>query len=140
MDLANALEFAASRRHAVLTTVRRDGRPQLSNVMYAAVDSELWISITDSRAKTKNLRRDPRAALYVAGDDFWNYVVLDGAVTLTGVAAEPGDEVVAELVEYYRRGAGEHPDWDDFRATMVSEGRLLAKFHAMTAYGLLQSH
>jgi PPOX class probable F420-dependent enzyme len=140
MDLANALEFAASRSHAVLTTLRRDGRPQLSNVMFAAVDSEFWISLTDSRAKTKNLRRDPRAVLYVPGDDFWNYVVLDRTVTLTDVAAEPGDEVVAQLVDYYRRGAGEHPDWDDFRATMVSEGRMLAKFRATTAYGLLQSH
>lgn len=138
MDLAHALKFATSRSRAVLTTLRRDGRPQLSNVMYAKVDSEFWISVTDSRAKTKNLRRDPRAALYVPGDDFWNFVVLDGVVTLTGVAGSPDDEVVEELVQYYRRGAGEHPDWDDFRATMVREGRLLAKFVAHSSYGLLQ--
>jgi PPOX class probable F420-dependent enzyme len=139
MDLVTALEFAASHRHGVLTTLRRDGRPQLSNVMYATVESECWISVTDSRAKTKNLRRDPRAVLYVPGENFWTYVVLDGEASLTDVAADPDDEVVAQLVDYYRRGAGEHPDWDDFRATMVREGRLLAKFRATTAYGLLES-
>ena|ERR1700686_2182600 len=139
MDLANAFQFAAPRSRAVLTTVRRDGRPQLSNIVYASVEDEFWISVTDSRAKTKNLRRDPRAALYVPGDDFWNYVVFDGTVSLSGVAKDPDDEVVGQLVEYYRRGAGEHPDWDEFRATMVSEGRVLAKFRATTAYGVLQS-
>ena len=67
----------------MLTTIRRDGRPQLSNIMYVAVNDEFWISLTASRAKTKNLRRDPRCVLYVPGEDFWSFVVLDGTASLT---------------------------------------------------------
>ena len=96
--------------------------------------------MTSSRAKTKNLRRDPRCVLYVPGEDFWNFVVLDGTATLTDVTLDDHDDVAEELVEYYRRGAGEHPDWDDFRSTMVREGRLLAKFRPTSAYGMVQGH
>ena len=67
------------------------------------------ISVTDSRAKTKNLRRDPRASLYVVGDDFWSYVVLDATAELTPVAADPADETGDELVALYQRVSGEHP-------------------------------
>jgi PPOX class probable F420-dependent enzyme len=139
MELHEAFEFAAPRRRGVLTTIRREGRPQLSNIMFVAVGDELWISVTDSRAKTKNLRRDPRAALYVVGDDFWTYVVLDGTVTLTEVARDPHDEVTEELILQYRAASSsEHPDWDEFRAAMVREGRLLAKLRPTSAYGILQ--
>jgi PPOX class probable F420-dependent enzyme len=123
----------------VLTTIRRDGRPQLSNIMFVPKDDQLWISVTDSRAKTKNLRRDPRAALYVPADDFWSYVVLDGPATLTEVAKEPHDQTVDELVDQYRTGFGEHADWDDFRASMVRDGRLLVKLAPTTAYGMIRA-
>jgi PPOX class probable F420-dependent enzyme len=106
--------------------------------MYVPSDDEFLISVTDSRAKTRNLRRDPRAALYIPGEDFWNFVVLDGSVELTGVASDVDDGVTARLVDYYRRGAGEHPDWDDFRSTMVKEGRVLATLRPTTAYGVIQ--
>jgi PPOX class probable F420-dependent enzyme len=138
MDLDTALAFAVARQRGVLTTIRADGRPQLSNIMYAAVEGEFWISVTASRAKTRNLRRDPRCVLYVPGEDFWNYVVLDGVVTLSEVAKDAHDEATEQLVEYYRRGAGEHPDWDDFRSTMVREERLLAKLRPSSASGILQ--
>lgn len=138
MDLDTALAFANARKRGVLTTLRADGRAQLSNIMYVPVDGEMWISVTSSRAKTKNLRRDPRCVLYVPGEDFWNYVVLDGTASLTDVAADEHDAIVEQLVEYYRRGSGEHPDWDEFRSVMVQEGRLLARVRATSAYGMLQ--
>jgi len=70
MELATALEFARAQRQGVLTTIRRDGRPQMSNIVYAIDDAgTARISVTASRAKTKNLQRDPRAALYVCGDN-----------------------------------------------------------------------
>jgi PPOX class probable F420-dependent enzyme len=137
MDLTAAIHFASARQQGVLTTIRSDGRPQLSNIMFVASEGVFRISVTDSRAKTKNLRRDPRAALYVPGDDFWSYAVLDGDVELSAVAASPTDAVVEQLVEYYRQGIGEHPDWDDYRATMVRDGRLLAFLRPTTAYGIV---
>ena len=78
MELADALSFVRERHQGVVTTIRSSGRPQLSNIVYALGDDDVArISVTDSRAKTKNLRRDPRASQYVVGDDFWSYVVLD---------------------------------------------------------------
>jgi len=138
MDLDTALSFAATRKRGVLTTIRRDGRPQLSNILFVPDDGAFLISITDSRAKTKNLRRDPRCVLYVPGEDWWNYVVLDGTASLTAIAADEHDETVEQLVAYYRLGAGEHPDWDEFRSTMVRERRLLARVRATSAYGMVQ--
>jgi PPOX class probable F420-dependent enzyme len=138
MDLDTALAFATARKRGVLTTLRADGRPQLSNIMYVHSDGEFWISVTDARAKTKNLRRDPRCVLYVPGEDFWNYVVLDGTASLTDVATDAHDGITEQLVEYYRRGSGEHPNWDEFRSVMVQEGRLLAKVRPTSAYGMLQ--
>src|SRR5260370_23832377 len=81
-------------------------------------------------------RRDPRASLYVVGDDFWSYVVLDGTAELTPVAADPADETVDDLVALYRAGAGEHPDWDEFRRDMVADSRLVVHLHFDHAYGM----
>jgi PPOX class probable F420-dependent enzyme len=136
MELHEAIAFADARSHGVLTTIRRDGRPQLSNILYVPDGGTFLISLTESRAKTKNLRRDPRAVLYVPGESFWGYVVLDGTMALTAPAASPDDAVVEALVDYYRRGSGEHPDWDEYRTTMVAEERLLGTFTPTSAYGI----
>lgn len=139
MDLDAALRFVRTRRQGVLVTIRRDGRPQLSNVLYGiGEDSDtIRISVTDSRAKTRNLRRDRRASLYVVGETFWSYVVLDGAADLTPVAADPNDEVVDELVLMYRQAGGEHSDWDEYRQAMVEDQRLVVRLGPERAYGLL---
>ena len=141
MDLPGAIEFAHDRHQGVLVTIRRDGRPQLSNIIYLMEpDGSTRISVTEGRAKTKNLRRDHRAQLYVVGDSFWQYAVLDGTVQLSPPAADPRDDVVNELVEIYRQIRGEdHPDWDDYRRAMVEERRVVLNFHPTTAYGILGS-
>jgi PPOX class probable F420-dependent enzyme len=135
MEISEALEFVRERHQAVLTTLRGDG---LSNVTYA-VDDEgvITISVTDSRAKTRNLRRDPRAALHVTRPDFWAYCVLDCDAELMPVAADPDDATVDALVEYYRAANGEHPDWDDYRRAMVSDRRLALRLRPTHAYGML---
>ncbi|HEX3650093.1 MAG TPA: PPOX class F420-dependent oxidoreductase [Pseudonocardiaceae bacterium] len=122
---------------AALVTLKRDGRPQLSNIGYAHDEATglIRISITDSRAKTRNLRRDPRASLYLTSPDMRRYLVVDGTVELTAVATDPQDATVAELVDLYRTIAGEHPDWDEFRTAMVAEGRLVARFTISHSYG-----
>jgi PPOX class probable F420-dependent enzyme len=138
MNIDDALAFARTRSQGVLTTLRRDGRPQLSNIIYCFEGDEARISITASRAKTKNLRRDPRGSLYIPGENFWAYVVLDGTVDLTAVAERPDDEVVEQLVTLYRDIRGEeHPDWDEYRRAMVEEGRLVARLRADHTYGMV---
>jgi PPOX class probable F420-dependent enzyme len=140
MHLAPALQFARPRRQGVLTTQKRDGRPQLSNISYHLGDDDVVrISVTDGRAKTANLRRDSRASLHVTRDDFYAYVVLECDATLTPVAQSPDDPTVEQLVEYYRAVAGEHDDWDEYRRAMVADRRLLLELRPVHAYGMLPS-
>ncbi|MFG3043667.1 PPOX class F420-dependent oxidoreductase [Streptomyces sp. NPDC048241] len=124
----------------VLVTLKRDGRPQLSNVSHAYDPAEriVRISVTDDRAKTRNLRRDPRASYYVTSADRWAYTVAEGTAELSPVAADPYDETVEELVRLYREVLGEHDDWDDYRAAMVRDKRLVVRLHVDRAYGVPQ--
>jgi PPOX class probable F420-dependent enzyme len=138
MELTDALSFARSHRQGVLATLKRDGRPQLSNVMYAVDDrGVIRVSVTADRAKAKNLARDPRASMHVSRGDFYAYVVLEGDAQLSPMAGSPDDSTVDELVELYRSMAGEHPDWDDYRAAMVRDRRLVVRLTPTHAYGML---
>jgi PPOX class probable F420-dependent enzyme len=140
MELKEALDFVRAHKNGVLTTIRANGRPQLSNVLYVAgEDGTFRISITETRAKTVNMRRDPRVSLYVPGDNFWQFVVIEGTAELTPVAADPHDDTVEQLIAYYRAGNGEHPDWDEYRATMVADQRLICALRPERAYGLVMS-
>ena len=131
------LAFVAEHRWGVLATVKRDCRPQLSNVGYAYdPDAQLFrVSVTDSRAKTRNLRADPRVTLHVASQDFWTWVAVEGTAELTPVAADPHDATVEELITYYRGTAVEHPDWAEYRAAMVTDRRLVVRFRPEHTYG-----
>jgi PPOX class probable F420-dependent enzyme len=138
MDVDQALLFAHGVRRGVLTTLRRDGRAQLSNIMFGRDgEGRPIISVTDDRAKTANMRRDARVALHVTDDTFWQYVVLDGTATLSPPAADPHDATVEALIDYYRQANGEHDDWDDYRRAMVAERRLVATLTVTSAYGIL---
>jgi PPOX class probable F420-dependent enzyme len=138
MELNDALAFVRDRNQGVLVTLKRDGRPQLSNITYVVGDDEvIRISVTESRAKTANARRDPRVSLHVTRDDFWAYAVIEGRAELTPAATDPADATVEELVEYYRTARGEHPDWDEYRRVMVEEGRLVLRLHPERAYGMV---
>ncbi|GAA1935073.1 PPOX class F420-dependent oxidoreductase [Nocardioides marmoribigeumensis] len=139
MEISQAVDTVRHQNQAVLVTLRRDGRPQLSNVL-AAVDDDgvIRVSTTADRAKHANLRRTPWAAVHVNAGDFWSYAVVEGDVTLSDVASDPHDEATEELVELYRALAGEHEDWDDYRAAMVREGRVVVRVTPTHAYGLLR--
>ena len=134
---AALLKLVADRRVGVLATLKRDGRPQLSNVNYAfdPAASLIRVSITDGRAKTANLRRDPRVSLHVSSPDMWSYAVVEGTARLSAVASAPDDEIVEQLVDHYRAAAGEHPDWAEFRAAMVADRRVLLSFSVEHTYG-----
>ena len=126
----DARQFVADHHWGVLVTLKAsDGRPQLSNVAYALVDGEVRVSLTDDRAKTANLRNDPRVSLHVTSDDFWTYVVVEGTARLSPVAGEPGDETCRRLLELYEAVSGRpHDDPDEFFAAMVDDDRLELSF------------
>ncbi len=137
MELTSALDFIRSRQNGVLVTLKRDGRPQLSNITYAlGADEVLRISITADRAKYINLLRDARASLYVSKEDFWGYVVIDANAELSPPAADPNDATVEELIVLYRDANGEHPDWGEYRAAMVTDRRVVVRLNPVHAYGM----
>ena len=139
MQISEAIEFVAERKNGMLLAIKSDGRPQSSNIAYVVNDAgQILISVTEGRAKTKNLRRDPRASLHVNRDDFWAYVVVEANVQLTPVAASPDDDTVDQLVEYFRAVAGEHDNWDEYRQAMVEDQRLILTLTPTHAYGMLQ--
>ena len=132
------LALIADNSLGVLATVKRDGRPQLSVVSYHFDPRTLTIevSVTEPRAKTRNLRRDPRASLMVTSDDGWAYAVAEGDAVLSPPAAAPNDSTVESLVALYRNIAGEHPDWDDYRRAMVIDRRVLLRLPVTHLYGM----
>jgi PPOX class probable F420-dependent enzyme len=133
-------ELIGGRRQGVLVTLRNDGWPQLSNVNYGwdPETQTIRVSTTDDRAKTSNMRRDSRVSFHVTSGDFWSYAVVDGHAELSAVAKDPHDAAVQELIDLYRAVQGEHPDWDDYRAAMVRDRRLVVRIKAERAYGAVR--
>jgi PPOX class probable F420-dependent enzyme len=133
------LAFVAENKWGVLAAIKQNGRPHLSNVGYSYdAGSQLFrISVTADRVKTRILAADPRVTLHVASRDFWTWVAVEGTAELTPTAAQPDDATVDELVAYYRGANGEHPDWDEYRAAMVTDRRLVVRFTAEHVYGQL---
>src|SRR5689334_22823938 len=126
MELTDALTFAREHKNGVLTTIRSNGRPQQSNIIYTVGDDGvIRISITADRAKYANLSREPWAALHITRDGFYAYAVIEGDVELSPIAAATDDDAVEELIEIYKLMVGEHPDWDDYRASMVKDRRVV---------------
>lgn len=127
----------AQSRLGVLATIKSDGRPQLSPVTpsYDRQAGVIHVSMTEGRAKTANLRRDPRAALEVTSPDGWAWATAEGTATLIGPGTDPDGPEVQALVDYYRAAAGEHPDWAEYRSVMVSERRVLMSMTVEKVYG-----
>jgi len=126
VELDELLDFARTRHHLVLVTTRSDGRPQVSPVSGGVdADGRIVISTYPDRAKAVNLRRDPRASVLVLSDE-WDdeWVQVDGTAEVLDM---PGQEAEDGLVEYFRCIAGEHPDWDEYRAAMRSQGKSLIR-------------
>lgn len=123
VDREALLEFLRPRHHAVLLTHRRDGSPQMSPVTCGLDDDgRVVVSTYPDRAKARNARRDPRVSLCVVSDDWDPWVQVDGTAEVLDLP-----ESVEPLVEYYRNIAGEHPDWDEYRAAMVAQGKSILR-------------
>jgi PPOX class probable F420-dependent enzyme len=131
------LSFVASQHAGVLATLKRDGRPQLSNLFYVWDGEQQLarIQVTVDHAKTRNLQADPRATLHVTSPDFWTWVAVEGTAELSPVAVDPRDATVEELVTYYRALRGEHRDWGAYRAAMVAHRRLVVRLRPEHTYG-----
>ncbi|MCX5045746.1 PPOX class F420-dependent oxidoreductase [Aldersonia sp. NBC_00410] len=127
----------AESRIGVLATIKANGLPQLSPVtgVYDRDADTIYVSITEGRAKTANLRRDPRAAMEFTSPDGYTWATAEGTATLTGPGTDPDGPEVDTLVDYYRRAAGEHPDWQEYRAVMVSDRRVLMALRITRVYG-----
>ncbi len=131
------LDLLREQRIGTLVTLKRDGRPQLSNVGYA-YDPEarvIRLMVTYDRAKTRNLRRDPRASFFVSDSNGFSYMIAEGDAELSPITTDEHDAVADELVEVFRGFQGEHPDWEGFRAAMVRERRLVIRLHVNRVYG-----
>ena len=135
VDRAAMLAFLRERTHGVLLTTRRAGRPQASPVTYGVDPSgRVVVSTYPDRAKVRNAGRDATASLVALSDDFDGpWLQVDGTADV-----RTGAEAVEGLVEYYRAAAGEHPDWDEYRAAMVSDRRLVLRIRVTRLYGIAQ--
>jgi PPOX class probable F420-dependent enzyme len=130
MDVAAALDYLREHHRAVLATTRRDGRPQLSPVAVGVDgDDRVVISTRETSIKVKNLRRDPYASLCAFADGFYGeWLQAEGPVEILSLP-----EAMEPLVEYYRSLSGEHPDWDDYRAAMQRDRRVLLRIRVERA-------
>ncbi|MCF7550100.1 PPOX class F420-dependent oxidoreductase [Pseudonocardia sp. WMMC193] len=136
-DTADLHALLAESRLGVLATIKKDGSPQLSPVtpFYDRAAGTISVSMTEGRAKTANLRRDPRAALEVTSADGFTWATAEGPVTLVGPGSTPDSPEVEALVDYYRKAAGEHADWAEYRQVMVADRRVLMTMTVEKVYG-----
>ncbi|CAN5275408.1 PPOX class F420-dependent oxidoreductase [soil metagenome] len=136
-DVQPLKDLLGAGKLGVLATLKRDGRPQLSDVNYQfdADPDTIRVSITEGRAKTANLRRDPRASLQVRPSSGAGYAVAEGVAQLSQTAAEPMDVTVEALVDLYRTINGEHPDWDEYREAMIKDRRIVLTILVDRIYG-----
>lgn len=131
-----ALALVAGQRLGVLVTLRRNGWPQTSNVVYALRGRQIQVSLTEGRAKTRNLQRDPRGTLHVTLPDGSAWAALEGTAELSPVTSTPGDATGQALAELYTAiGGSEHPDWDAYFQAMVEERRLVLTLSVTHGYG-----
>jgi len=127
-----ALDFIRKNTHAVLATIKRDGRPQMSHISYALDDDgRIKVSVTRDRAKTHNLRRDPRATLSIVAENWHDYLVVEGTCDVIE------ENVLLELRRVYERIRGApHPNWEEFDAAMVRDNRVILSISVDRMYPL----
>jgi PPOX class probable F420-dependent enzyme len=125
MDVAAAQDFVRTNHNGVMATFRRDGRPALTPVTVALdTDGRVVVSTRETAMKVKHLRRDPRVAITVLNDRFYgDFVQVEGTAEIVTLP-----DAMELLVDYYRSVSGEHPDWDDYRAAMVRDQRVIVRF------------
>lgn len=138
MERSQAEAFLGEHNRGVLITLRRDGRPQSSNIVFHYADGVARISVTADRAKTANLRRDPRSVLHVSSESFWQYVSASGEAELSDLTREPGDDVGRELLDLHDAVAPDpHENPQEFFEAMVRDRRLVVRFRPTSFAGMV---
>jgi PPOX class probable F420-dependent enzyme len=124
MDFEEARRYLRENKRSILATTRRDGRPQMSPITHGVDDDgRVLISTREPAYKVRNLRRDPRASLCAIPNGFFGgFVQIDGTASIVSLP-----EAMELLVDLYRRVAGEHPDWDEYRAAMERDRRCVIR-------------
>tara|TARA_B100001778_G_scaffold76372_1_gene61520 strand:- start:115 stop:534 length:420 start_codon:yes stop_codon:yes gene_type:complete len=136
MDLEKAISWSSNTHHGVLITLRKDGRPQSSDIAYAVIGGKFCISATETRAKTKNLLRDNRAVMHITSPETWSYISFDGVAEITQTAQQLEDPVCKELATVFTAvQKKEHPDWNEFNQAMINDKRLVIRFVPNSAVG-----
>ena len=136
MDLDKAITWASTTHHGVLITLRKDGRPQSSDIAYTVIEGKFCISATATRAKTINLLRDNRAVLHITSPETWSYISFDGIAEITQTAQQSEDSVCKELAKVFTAiQKKQHPNWDEFNQTMINDKRLVIRFVPDSAVG-----
>jgi PPOX class probable F420-dependent enzyme len=123
MEIADALEFVREQHNAVMLTYRRDGSAQMSPITCDVAGDTIVISTRETALKVKNLRRDPRVSLCVLAEKFYgSWIQVDGTAEIVSLP-----DALELLVDYYRGLRGEHPDWDEYRAAMITDQRCILR-------------
>lgn len=129
IEIQAALSYiAGTEPRGTLVTLFPDGRPHVSVVLAVVIDGHLWISSTQTRAKTKNVRIDPRVT-FQAGSGPW--VAIEGTARI-----REGDGILEDLRRHYRTARGEHPNWDEYDRAMIQDQRLIIDIEPIRAYGM----
>lgn len=137
IEMADALEFAGSTREGVLITIRRDGRPQSSDVHHAVADGTIVFSVLPNRSKVFNIERDPRVVYHVSHEG--SYLSFDSTAVVSPIPTETYGPEMDTLINAFRAVSGkEHPDWDEFREAMVSERRRVITVTPNSVVGLIR--
>ena len=123
MDLDDARAFLGEHHRGILSTVRDDGRPQMSPVSVAPDrEGRPSISTRETAYKVRNIRKNPAVSLCAMSDDFWRWIQVDCTAEVVSLP-----DAMELLVEQYRSVAGEHPDWDDYRRAMEEQRRVIVR-------------
>lgn len=137
IELTDGLAFAAEVQMGTLITLRRDGRPQSSDVHHGVADGAIMFSVLPSRAKVVNVERDPRVVYHVSHEG--SYLSFDGTAEVSPIATSTEGPAMDTLIQAFRAVAKkDHPDWDEFREAMVREQRRVITVTPTSVVGLIR--
>lgn len=137
LALAEGFAFAADVQNGIIITLRKDGRPQSSDVHHAVLNDTIVFSVLPTRAKVFNIERDPRVIYHISHEG--SYLSFDGTAAVSPIATETHGPAMDTLIDAYVAVAkNEHPDWDEFRQAMIDQRRRVITVTPTSVVGLIR--